>query len=105
MTTFRHVEDPVDQVTFAKGALSTGAVVVTNAAGGTLIVAADTARTNLLLINTGTQILYVGAFGVTTATGIPIQPQGGWLSDDVSTSAYWGIVAAGNVNVRYEVVV
>jgi len=76
---------------------SNTAISVTTAA--TSIIAANTARKGLIITNNGTVPVYLGIAGVTTANGIPL-PAGASLTDDVTTDAWYGIVASGTADVR-----
>lgn len=58
-----------------------------------------TNRTTLTLVNNSSAVVYIGGSGVTTATGVPLQP-GAVFSDDVGASPYYCIVASGTADVR-----
>ena len=73
---------------------------VTVAATATLLVKADGDGDNIVVTNSGTEIVYVGAAAVATTDGFPVAA-GGALSFRLAAgeSAY-GIVAAGTEPVR-----
>ena len=81
---------------------ATGQVSITNAA--TQIIAANSARSGVLITNPSTTVtVYVGLSGVTTSTGAILSP-GASLTLPV-TSAIYGIVATGSQTVSYVEVV
>lgn len=79
-------------------------VTVTNAA--TLIVAANTQRLSLIVVNTGTPTVYIGQDeSVTAANGVPIKTDGNLTEDNGGTKMYcgpiYGITASATSDVRY----
>ena len=87
-----------------KGAanFATGQVSVTTSAGGTLIAAARATRVVIVMINdTGTDGVFIGASGVTTGTGLNLVAiQGAGAALDV-TGAIYGIVATTSQTVSF----
>ena len=81
-------------------------VVVSVGTSATLLAAIDTTRREIMLQNAGTAPVFIGGSGVTTAAGMILAAGTG--GDDglggfliiANTSAWYGIVASGNVNVR-----
>jgi hypothetical protein len=76
---------------------------VSVATSATLITPKDSARRSVVIYNNGSADVFLGGSGVTTATGLVLDP-GGSFTDDVSISAWYGIVASGTVEVRVAVV-
>lgn len=84
-----------------------GAVTVTNAA--TLILAADSGRQYVEIVNAGSGTLYLGFDASVTTSGatmgIPVYPRGCWVQDGtaISGTAIYGIYsqAAASQNVSY----
>ncbi len=81
-------------------------VVVSVGTSPTLIAAADTARREIHIQNAGTAAVFIGASGVATSDGM-ILAAGTGADDGLgtvvvipNTSAWYGIVASGTVNVR-----
>lgn len=65
-----------------------------------LLLAANAARKSAILQNVGTVDAYIGPSGVTTSSGLLLAASGGVLVDDTSTSAWYGITAAGTADIR-----
>lgn len=63
-------------------------------------VASNSARNQLLLVNNGSQTVYVGTGTVTTSNGIPIPP-GGSLTITTYYGAVHAITASGTGDLRY----
>ena len=76
-------------------AISSAQVSVTTSA--TLLSSTDTdgiSGSSLSLVNQGSQTVYLGASGVTTATGFPLAAGASWSADLAPGEALYGIVAA-----------
>lgn len=59
-----------------------------------LIAGANTSRKALIIVNIGTDVIYLGVDGtVSTGTGFPIPPNGGYFMDNITRQAWWGICA------------
>lgn len=73
---------------------------VTVAATATLILAQNTNRSNILIVNNGGVTLYIGTTSsVTTANGIPVLANGAitlTVNDDI-----YGIATSGTLDIRY----
>jgi hypothetical protein len=84
-----------------------GSVTVASTAGGTLIVAPNSNRKGLILVNTSAQTVYLGHdTNITTSNGIPLL-QNGVLTEDsggdkVYQGPYYGITASSTSDVRYD---
>lgn len=77
---------------------TTAAVSVGSTA--TLILAANADRERALIVNNGSQTIYLGKDNtVTTANGLPLAA-GASLEDDRTSDAWYGIVASGTADVR-----
>ena len=80
-------------------------VTVSNVA--TLILAPNTARLSLLLVNASTDTtIYIGQdTSVTTTNGVPIYPESNLTEDSGGTKMYcgpiYGIVSTGTADCRY----
>jgi hypothetical protein len=79
------------------GVLSTPAAV-TVAATATLLLAANSARKQAIVVNNGTADMFVGGSGVTTTTGLPLYPGNEMVLP--TTSALYAIVVSGTQNAR-----
>jgi len=66
---------------------------VTVSSAPALALAANSNRIEALFVNSGSVIVYLGQSGVTTTTGIPINP-GGSFVDDASVSAWYAVTAS-----------
>ena len=94
-----HVSDSVEAYSHKAGNLAWGTITVdTNA---TQIISSQSTRTAFIIVNNSSQIIYIGGSTVTVANGIPLEP-GASYENQVWTGAFYGIVAAGDANVRYE---
>jgi hypothetical protein len=71
----------------------------------TLIVAANSARKGLLIVNAATSTVYLGPdANITTANGIPLLQNGSFNNaglDAAFRGSVYGIVASGTADVRY----
>lgn len=84
-----------------------GTKTVASTAGGTLIVAANPQRIGLIIVNTGTQTVYLGHdTSVSTSNGIPLktdmnltESSGG---EKMYQGAFYGITASSTSDVRYD---
>jgi hypothetical protein len=56
-------------------------------------------RDSILVYNNGTATIYIGGSGVTTASGIPVEPGASW-SDDLGETAVYAISGTAGQNVR-----
>jgi hypothetical protein len=66
----------------------------------TILLAANTERERALLMNNGSQTVYLGKDNtVTAANGLPLAA-GASLEDDRTSDAWWGITASGTGDVR-----
>lgn len=74
-------------------------VTVTNVPTG-LPAAPAPARSVIIIENNGSQTVYIGDITVTTAKGYPLAPGATFIADAAATIAFYGIVTAGNANVR-----
>ncbi len=88
---------PIGSANFA-----TGQVSVTTSVGGTLIAAARATRTSIVLINdTGTDAVFIGANGVSITTGLDLVAiQGAGAALDI-TGAIYGIVGTTSQTVSF----
>ncbi len=77
----------------------TSQVSVASTAGGTQLVGADSARSGVLIINTGTTVVYLGGSGVTTSTGVFLAGSAGAAVAFATTAPIFGITASGNQTV------
>lgn len=78
--------------------LASTAVSVTTSA--TQLLAASSTRRSVGIYNNGTQIVYVGASGVTTSAGFPVSAGGSLFLDKAAAAAVYAISASGTQNVR-----
>lgn len=86
-----------NDVTIAKGATAfTDPACDTSA---DLLLAANSSRKAAIIQNVGTVDVYVGPSGVTTTSGLHLEP-GASLTDTSSTSAWYGITASGTGDLR-----
>lgn len=82
-------------------------VTVASTAGGTLIIAANPQRIGLIIVNTGTQTVYLGHdTSLTTANGIPLKTDmnltesaGG---EKMYQGPFYGITSTSTSDVRYD---
>ena len=79
---------------FKTAQVSVGATV-----GGTLISAANNARTTITVTMTGTTDVYLGESGVTTSTGDLLNGVKGVSKTFSTTAAVYGITSSGSVTV------
>lgn len=79
------------------GTFATNQVAV--AATATIIAAARATRSGVLIVNPSAIVIYVGPLGVTTGSGVPVNP-GGWIVVG-TTAAVYGISASGTNTVAY----
>lgn len=79
------------------GAKTSSSAAPTTTSGSVL--AANDQRKAAIIHNAGTAIVYVGASGVTTSTGIPLAA-GATITDDVSTDAWHAVMASGTGDLR-----
>lgn len=63
------------------------------------VLAANTSRKSALIQNVGSVTVFLGASGVTTSTGLQLDP-GASLEDNTSTDAWYGITASGTGDLR-----
>lgn len=85
--------------------MSYGTVTVSGSA--TLIVSPNPQRIGLIIVNTGTQVIYLGHdTSVTTANGIPLLVNGTLTEDSGGTKMYCGpyyaITASSTSDIRYD---
>lgn len=73
-------------------AIATGQTTVTNTVGGTSIAAATETRKRIVILNRQSVAVYVGASGLTTSTGLRLDP--GDAVTLYTTAAVYGITAA-----------
>lgn len=64
-----------------------------------VVLAANSSRVTAMIQNVGTVDVYLGPSGVTTSTGLLLEA-GATLTDDLSTSAWYGITASGTADLR-----
>ena len=75
--------------------LTTGAVAVTNAAGGILVRGANANRKALTIENMSAAIITIGGAGITTATGLTLASSGAGLAGgSYTTTTYSGLIRA-----------
>jgi hypothetical protein len=75
----------------------TGATVTTTS---TQVIASNTGRKSLLIINNSTQAVYINAGTASAAnTSIAVQPSGGTFSTETTSSAFQAIVASGTASI------
>lgn len=83
--------------------MSYGTVTVTTSA--TLIVAANTQRRNLTVVNDGSSTIYIGPdSSITTANAIPLYGRQGRNQDKIEEGyqgPVYGIIGSGTADVRY----
>jgi hypothetical protein len=87
--------------------LSYGTKTIAATAGGTLILSANPQRIGLILVNTGTETVYIGHdTSLTTANGIPLktdmnltEASGG---EKMYQGPYYGITATSTSDLRYD---
>ena len=75
---------------------------VTVASTATKILSLDRAKAGWIICNMGSSTVYLGAAGVTTATGVPLDPTEKVASDGNTEyeGELYGIVASGTADVR-----
>jgi len=76
------------------GAVSVGAIA-------TVILAAQSTRTGLIIVNNSTKTVYIGGDAVDTDNGLPLVEGASYENQDWVGVVY-GIVAAGTADVRVE---
>ena len=88
--------------TVASSSIITNQILVNNAVGGTLIRAPNVSRRSIIIRNQDTQVdMYVGAQGLTIATGLLVRATES-LTLDRTTAAIYGITnQAANITVGY----
>lgn len=64
-----------------------------------LLLASNTDRLIAIIQNAGTVRVYLGPSGVTTSSGLVLDP-GDSMTDEYSTSAWYGITASGTADLR-----
>jgi hypothetical protein len=84
-----------------------GTVTVASTAGGTLILDANPKRIGIIIVNTGTQTVYLGHdTNVTTANGIPLKTDMNLTESSGGEKMYqgpfYGITASSTSDVRYD---
>ena len=84
--------------TATSSTITTGQVTVSTSA--TLIIAANSSRRSVVVRNTGSTDMYIGASGVTTATGFLVKASEAFTVDR-STAAIYGVVASGTTTTNY----
>ena len=68
----------------------------------TQLVAASSTRKSVRFQNLGTEAVYLGPSGVTTANGIKLDPGATWIEDNGAAAAWYAIAATGPVDVRVQ---
>lgn len=81
-----------------QGAISVGVVAT--------LIKAGTSRRAIIIRNNGARPVFIGGSGVTTANGMPLNPNptAGLAGDSITlegSAAVYGIVGSGTVEVRY----
>ena len=84
---------------FYAGTAVLGSVVSVGTTATALPASALANRRALIIRNNGSATVYLGAAGVTTASGFPLDP-GQSLALEIGTLAIYGRVASGTVEVR-----
>lgn len=100
--------DPMDYQRLAGGVsvsrgnvIANDTVTVDATVGGTLIAAANSGRAGLTIANThATEILYLGASGVTVANGFPVGPGATAEITRAPEAALYGIRSGADIDVR-----
>lgn len=82
--------------------VNAGAVAVGTAA--VLLAAADSARKGLRFSVAGSQTIYIGGAGVTTANGIPLAVGDLWIESDAAPAAWYAIAGAAGGSVIVQAV-
>ncbi len=77
----------------------TSQVSVAATAGGTQLAPANNARSGVLIINHGTTVVYIGAQGLTTSTGIFLAGTAGASVAFATTAPIYGITGGGSQTV------
>lgn len=94
-----HASDSVENYPHRAATMAYGAITVSDTA--TEIVSSQTARVGIIILNNSGQTVYIGGNVVTTASGIPLEPDDVYTNQDWAGAIY-GIVASGTANVRVE---
>lgn len=81
-------------VSVVQGGIVTNAGAVAVGTAAVLLAAADAGRKGLRFAVAGSQTVYIGGAGVTTATGIPLTVGDLWLENDAAPAAWYAIAAA-----------
>lgn len=87
------VSSSVQGATLAVSAVSVGVAA-------TLLAAASPGRRSIRFFNSGTVPVYLGPAGVTTATGMPIDPSSIWIEGDAAAAAFYAISGTAAQTVR-----
>lgn len=73
---------------------------VTVGTSATQLVASSTKRRSLLIVNNGTAVVFIAPDNTAApGHGVPL-PQYGYLYDDSTLSAWWGVVSTGTGDIR-----
>lgn len=85
---------------WSKGATLVSTAVTVGASATSLVAADATRRAVTIFNNHASNTLYVGAAGVTTATGIPIGPGSNATFYQAPAAAWFGIASGAGTDVR-----
>lgn len=94
--------DPIDIAGSITATSAKGTTAFTDPACDTsadLLLAANSNRVVATIQNAGTVRVYLGPSGVTTSSGLVLEP-GDTMVDEHSTSAWYGITASGTADLR-----
>jgi len=92
--------NPLQITTVASSTLTTNQVTVDTTVGGVVIKAANSSRRSITIRNQGSTDMYIGASGVTTATGLLVKANE-TITLDRTSAEVRGIVAAGSTTAGY----
>lgn len=93
-----HATTPLRVFEQVSTAFSTGQATVDTVAD--LIIAANTSRKRVIIVNPGSATVYIGASGVTTSTGFALAGNGASMTI-LSDDAVYGVVASGTATLGY----
>lgn len=103
MTVYRTIIKKIYDVIKKAGSMTyaVAGAGITVTAVATQIVPTRLTRTGFVIVNNSAQTVYLGGSTVTTANGIPLAA-GASYDNQLWVGAFYGIVAAGTANVRFE---